>query len=383
MTRWRRRAAGAAACSLIVATLARADGPPDVGLQPIRDERPGHDLGPFAGRWGKETLEREGGGPGTESAVQAALLWLHRHQSPDGRWDADGWGERCQGGGPCRGPGTNQGKAGDDVGVTALALLAHLGNGHSHVCGRFARRVRDGLSWLCSRQAEDGSLRGEPGGQELAGEALAALALAESYAMTRDPALRPFAQRALGSCGRRAAQLWRSEERPGRDSTTLAAWLVQALWAGEKSGLEVPAEALRGAEPWLRRAVEPADEPARAADSIFSRVLVGAELDGMRDGVRLLTASPPAWPEGEEARGTVDLAGWHSATNAIFHAGHHGDWTNWRDRLQRALLPAQRTDGCVDGSWDPAGRSCPGGRVAATALNALSLEVFYRLSRLR
>jgi len=51
-----------------------------------------------------------------------------------------------------------------------------------------------------------------------------------------------------------------------------------------------------------------------------------------------------------------------------------------QERLQAALLPLQhRSGGPLDGSWDPdpvwGGH---GGRVYATALAALTLEVYYR-----
>ncbi|RKY14224.1 MAG: hypothetical protein DRP82_04360, partial [Planctomycetota bacterium] len=39
----------------------------------------------------------------------------------------------------------------------------------------------------------------------------------------------------------------------------------------------------------------------------------------------------------------------------------------------------QRRGGCADGSWDPVGKwGMVGGRVYSTALNALTLEIYYR-----
>ena len=46
--------------------------------------------GAYGARWGKGCLPREGGSPGTESAVFAALRWLHFHQDKNGQWDQDG-----------------------------------------------------------------------------------------------------------------------------------------------------------------------------------------------------------------------------------------------------------------------------------------------------
>jgi hypothetical protein len=57
-------------------------------------------------------------------------------------------------------------------------------------------------------------------------------------------------------------------------------------------------------------------------------------------------------------------------------------WKRWQDPLKNALVPHQKTtkDGCQVGSWDPEEDrwGSPGGRVYAVALNALTLEVYYR-----
>ncbi len=49
--------------------------------------------------------------------------------------------------------------------------------------------------------------------------------------------------------------------------------------------------------------------------------------------------------------------------------------------MVEALVKPQnvRSSGCKNGSWEPVDRwSCEGGRVYATAINALTLEVYYR-----
>jgi hypothetical protein len=50
--------------------------------------------------------------------------------------------------------------------------------------------------------------------------------------------------------------------------------------------------------------------------------------------------------------------------------------------MKDALLPNQRKGACEDGSWDPVGEWCRGGgRVYATAINVLTLEIYYRYKR--
>ena len=49
--------------------------------------------------------------------------------------------------------------------------------------------------------------------------------------------------------------------------------------------------------------------------------------------------------------------------------------------MKSALVPSQKTgqDGCANGSWSPISRWAePGTRVWATAVNALTMEIYYR-----
>jgi hypothetical protein len=114
--------------SLMVAGSVRAEEPPDVGLQGVGKERPPGLVGPYTARWAKDSLDREGGCEGTESAVTAALRWLALHQAPDGHWGVSDWSAQCRRSRPCSGPGNDRGQAHYDVGVTALALLAYFGS---------------------------------------------------------------------------------------------------------------------------------------------------------------------------------------------------------------------------------------------------------------
>ena len=47
------------------------------------------------------------------------------------------------------------------------------------------------------------------------------------------------------------------------------------------------------------------------------------------------------------------------------------------------IVEAKRDDGNFEGSWDPVGKGATaGGRVYATALSVLTLESYYRYTRL-
>ena len=79
----------------------------------------------------------------------------------------------------------------------------------------------------------------------------------------------------------------------------------------------------------------------------------------------------------------IDFYYWYYASLALFqYDGPKGTfWLQWNERMKDTLVPNQNTKstGCKVGSWEPVSRwSCEGGRVYATAVNALTLEVYYR-----
>ncbi|HKS16133.1 MAG TPA: squalene--hopene cyclase, partial [Planctomycetota bacterium] len=57
-------------------------------------------------------------------------------------------------------------------------------------------------------------------------------------------------------------------------------------------------------------------------------------------------------------------------------------WKKWNEPMKNALVPNQKTgkDGCQNGSWtsEEDRWGFEGGRVYAVAINALTLEVYYR-----
>ena len=86
----------------------------------------------------------------------------------------------------------------------------------------------------------------------------------------------------------------------------------------------------------------------------------------------------PTW------KGTkIDFYYWHFATYALFqYDGPSGPrWRSWNFPMKEAVVKNQNppSAGCKAGSWEPVGRWCSeGGRVYATALNAMTLQVYYR-----
>jgi hypothetical protein len=99
-------------------------------------------------------------------------------------------------------------------------------------------------------------------------------------------------------------------------------------------------------------------------------------------GAARLVKDLPVW-NGSRDELKVDFYYWYYASLALFqYDGPEGPtWKAWNEPMKNALVTNQKTkkDGCGSGSWDPIDRwGFEGGRVYATAINVLTLEVYYR-----
>jgi hypothetical protein len=104
----------------------------------------------------------------------------------------------------------------------------------------------------------------------------------------------------------------------------------------------------------------------------------------MAKGAKILTDDLPKW-DPKAARPTNDYYYWYYATLALFQFDGPGGpmWKKWNKAMADTLCQNQRVrkDGCLDGSWDTEGVdrwAYAGGRVYGTAINVLTLEVYYR-----
>jgi hypothetical protein len=346
-------------------------------------------------------IERQGGNAQTEAAVAAALAWLAHAQSADGRWDADHYGA----GQEQSVLGHNRGGAGRnaDTGVSALAILAFLGAGHSHVQGDYRTVVATGLDFLARSQAADGSLFGDATlYAQMYCHSMAAFALAEAQAMTGDRRWESAVVKAIHYSLRAQHATsggWRY--RPGdTGDTSQLGWQLMALASAERAGIEIPAHAWTRARRFLMSVQRGAhgglasyrpDGPhstSMTAEALYCRLLLEqgghASLHdaATSEATRQLLA---ALPNGDR----INLYYWYYATLALHHrqganskAGEA--WTVWNEALTTALVNTQRSDGSHAGSWDTNTMwGGYGGRVYTTAMAAMCLEAYYRYAPAR
>ncbi|HEU5394970.1 MAG TPA: hypothetical protein VFV36_09210, partial [Candidatus Methylomirabilis sp.] len=123
------------------------------------------------------------------------------------------------------------------------------------------------------------------------------------------------------------------------------------------------------------------------AVAVLCRLFAGEkrESQAVRDGIKILMQHTPNWQEQKgRSLSTINMYYWYYGSYALFQYGGE-PWKKWNEDMKRVLLESQRA-GIIDedGSWDPIDEWGPaGGRVYATAMGALTLEVYHRYRRIR
>ncbi len=331
----------------------------------------------------KRAVARFGGSPATESAVEAALRWLARHQEADGHWDIKKYA----------GGRSVSGARGNDAAVTGMAVLAFLGAGHTHKTGKYRDNVNRATKWLVKEQLPGGDWTKHSYKAYAAG--LCTLALAEAYGMTKDAALRPAAQKGVGNI-LKTQDKYAGWHHGGLRSTSVTGWMVMALKSAKIAGLRVDGAGFQGATNWIQKVTDPKTGkigynrrgyspwgktyPMTAVGTVCRQFMGVRRTDAMmqKQATRLLEALP-TWEAKNNVRASAQNPYyWYYGTLAMFQMGGK-HWDTWNAALKKTLLPNQRRGGDADGSWDcEMGWAPAGGRVYSTAINALSLEVYYR-----
>jgi hypothetical protein len=357
--------------------------------------------GMFEGRGGRkkmEALKKNGGDEETEAAVQRGLKWLSEHQGKTGAWGLDWGNDICQVNPPCGGMACRF-----PVGTTAVALLAFLGAGNTHLDGPegpYAATVKNAAEFLTSRQTKDGRFEEAETVYNYT-HAISTYAMCELLAMTQDPRLRPVCERAVNYiCSMQQDNGgWDYDaQRSGRGDVSISGWMVMALRAARAAGLTVPTSTWTRARsfyvtatdeqrPWVAYFVldqtRHGGTPAVQASGVLARNYLGLPRGGSLESrtIALLAKTPPSIANPPQA----EAAEWHHsyyyvyyATLVMFYNGGE-DWTTWNKAMKREILPMQLKEKHELGSWPTKGLDTGyGGRAYATAMAVLNLEVYYR-----
>ena len=359
------------------------------------------------GRFGDGKGKR-GGGSGTEPSLRAGLEWLAAHQDDDGKWDADEFMKHDPSTDVCDGAGRSD----HDVGVTGLALLAFLGDGHTTRDGLYKNQVLKAVRWLREQQDFESGLIGEDRNTNyLYDHSIATLAMCEAYYFSKSPILGTSAQNAVDyiSRARNPYSVWRYAVPPqGDNDSSVTGWMVFALKAAEESGLRVDSGAFADSIAWFDEVTDPLtgrvgyssngerssretgvnDEypreltEAMTAVGLLCRFFLGqdpAKNEFMTQHADLMLKTLPMW---DDERGlSNDLYYWYYGSYAMYQMGGK-HWRVWNKAMKPALVDSQESSGSARGSWEPNGPwGMIGGRVYSTAMSVLCLEVYFRYAK--
>jgi hypothetical protein len=330
-------------------------------------------------------VRSKGGNPASEDAVEMALAWLAAHQLPNGAWSFD---HRL---GPCNGRCANPcgpSAAAAFNGGTAIALLPFLGAGQTHLEGQYKENVKRGLYYLTRsmKVSKSGGSLWESGGT-MYSHGLGAIALCESYGMTRDPDLAQPAQLALNFIHFAQDPLrggWRYQPQEVGD-TSVVGWQVMALKSGHMAYLRVNPATVKRAYLFLDTVqanggatygyTVPGDGDATSAVGLMCRMYLGwkRETPALGKGIERIILKGPD---------TANMYYNYYATQAVFqYTGGAGSlWDQWNEKMRDYLISTQAREGHEKGSWylPGDGHNATGGRLYVTAMATMILEIYYR-----
>jgi hypothetical protein len=353
----------------------------------------------------KALLDAFGGTPESEKAVMQGLRWLATHQRADGGWSLKDYGKEATGC-DCRTDFEKE-VLDNDVAATAFGLLPFLGAGVGYnrapeepaELADYQNVVRRGLGFLWQKQTiskeqiKDGTLD-----SNMYAHALATIALCEAYGLSAygergEERLRVPAQRAMKHIAQsqHTEGGWRYGPRqPGDMSAT--GWMFLAIRSGQLSGLPLERQYLSKAQRFIiscaagpeeshfsRYAYQPDGKPTvtLTAAGLLTRQYLGWPKDtsDLLAGVKYLLENLP--PESGTTLGPVYY--YYYATQVLHHM-EGPEFDLWNHRIREHLIRTQEKEGHKAGSWNPQGSDWGnrGGRMYATSMAILTLEVYYR-----
>ena len=181
----------------------------------------------------------------TRSAIERGTAFLVDLQLPDGAWPSDA-GKKVNDSYLLFPPEANS-RAIPHVGVTSLAVLSLLAGGHLPGRGRYGESLDRAIQFLLEQVQDNGFISAH--GTRMYSHALATLALAETYGVTRSDRIRRKLQEAteftVGS--QNATGGWRYVPLTSDSDMSVTVCQVVALRAAQNVGIRVPVRVIQRA----------------------------------------------------------------------------------------------------------------------------------------
>ncbi len=294
-------------------------------------------------------------------AVERGLAFLALSQAEDGSYSAERYGRH--------------------VGVTALACMAMMADGHLPGRGEYGPQVDRGLDFVIRNAHETGLIAAETSHGPMYGHGFATLFLGEIYGMSGDRRVREVLIKAvhLITTTQNPEGGWRYHPRPFDADISVTICQIMALRSARNAGITVPKETIDRAITYVRQCQNPTDGGFRymlsSGGSAFPRSAAGVaslyyagvyEDDAVTKGLEYLL---------HQGRDRTDggfghyYYGHYYAVQAMYLAG--GDyWRQWFPKIRQSILDRQKPSG----DWPSDHGSAYG-----TAMALLILQVPNRL----
>lgn len=310
-------------------------------------EAPSQEARPDGSRSAESDVAENEFTPDLEPRIQRGLAWLARTQNADGSFTG----------------GTRYGR---HVGITALACLAFMADGHIPGRGGYGENVQRGLDFILANLNETGLLAADTSHGPMYGHGFAALFLGEVYGMTAggpNTAQSARVYEALVKATRLIVQTqnseggWRYNPVPHDADISVTICEIMALRSARNAGIDVPKETIDRAVEYVRRCQNPdggfkyqlttgGSAWPRSAAGVASLYYAGIyEDDAIDRGLEYLVNN--ALPGRNARQGPHYFYGHYYAVQAMYLAG--GDWwRQWWPRIRDDLIESQR----AEGFWD-------------------------------
>ncbi len=321
----------------------------------------------------KRLLQKNGGSPAVEEAVEETLQWLKENQNFNGTW-----GEKYHGS------------------MTGLALLCFLGRCETTTSKEYGKTVTKGIQALITlgKKNEDGYLSDLKASQFVYEHGIATYALGEALAMSRGqpvPGLREAFEEAVQKIvdGQNPDGGWcYSYSKTTSGDMSVTGWQVQALKAAKQQGISVTG--LGNSIDKAASFVEGRQGPKggfgyRSTGDKHSLTGVGIlSLQFLEKSYRTRARKAFAYwfdelPEFKFDGPDCDIYASYYINQAIFNYGGP-DWKKWNSQMMPEMLKAQSSDGTygLEGKGLSEDRADVDAKIYRTALCTLMLEVYYR-----
>lgn len=356
----------------------------------------------------QEWLKQQGGSDETEAAIARGLAYLASIQQPDGSWNP----RQTDAGRELQVLGHNRQGAGAqaDTAITGLAILAFLGAGNTHLEGPYREQVRRGLEYLMARQHRSGSLAGPSQFfAQMYCHSMALLALSEASSLTGDQRLEEAVKQGVAYSVQAQNQTiggWRYQPGDSGDMSQFG-WQVMALNSAALNGQRLDDKTLGLMKSFLQRHTQGQASglahyrygedisPVMTAEAMFCRYLLQVPITeaAAEEAAQEILGNRLADKTGKNLPGRAvdNVYFWYYGTLALHqmaiqpafakNATIQNAWQQWNTELKSRLLTLQESATSDQaGSWDSKWFmwGCYGGRVYATAMSTMCLQVYYR-----